>query len=84
MVDGPELEAADGTVLKADRRRPGRLADVSPELIPLLRGQGTAVPNPDHAFGNPDQLHGARGVAAGVAVGAAIWAAVGYAVYCIL
>ncbi len=80
MSNGPKLEASEGIDLKIDRRRPGRIANLSPELIPLLRGE---LPDPDQQFGNPDQLHGARGIAAGVAIGATLWAAIGYAAYCI-
>ena len=81
MSDGPELETSDGIALKVDRRRPGRIANVSPELIPLLRGQ---LPDPEQQFGNPDHLHAARGLVAGVAIGTALWTAVIYAAYCIL
>jgi hypothetical protein len=56
-----------------DRRRPGRPALVSTELIPLMRGDAASIPDQPMHFGDPEQLRGARGVAVGVAVSAALW-----------
>lgn len=59
-----------------DRRRPGRLPHVSPELIPLLRGEAAPVPEQPIEFGEPDQLRSARGVILAVMISAALWAGI--------
>ena len=75
-----EIEAASGSAV-ADRRRPGRRAHVSPELIPLLRGETPVALEPEIQFGEPDQLRSARGLSLAVAISAALWAAVAYSGY---
>jgi hypothetical protein len=82
MSDTKELEptASEPVSLAAvaDRRRPGRLAQVNPELLPLLRGE--PVPAPELIqFGDPDQLRGVRGLPLAIAVSAALWAGIAYA-----
>lgn len=58
----------------SDRRRPGRVNNVSPELIPLLRSQ-PAEPASDAPpqFGDHDQLGAVRGIAIGAALSAPLW-----------
>lgn len=67
------------TTVVADRRRPGRLEQVSSELVPILRGQ---IPDPAPAeplqFDQPDQLAAARGLAVGVLLSAPLWICVAY------
>ena len=56
-----------------DRRRPGRLKEVSAELLPLLR----AVPDADTLGGadqGTDPLRVFRGLLFGTAIGLMIWA----------
>ena len=70
----PPSVLPDETTIVADRRRPGRSQHVSPELVPLLRGQAPAPPADDlEEFGEADQLDAARGLAAGALLSAPIW-----------
>jgi hypothetical protein len=79
-MDVLEVEAASRSAV-AERRRPGRQAHVSPELIPLLRSEAPVVLEPEIQFGEPDQLRSARGVTLAVAISAALWAAMAYSGY---
>ena len=72
-----ELEAAIRSEV-AERRRPGRRDHVSPELVPLLRGESAFVPDAPIQFGDPDQLRGVRGITLAVAISTALWAAIAY------
>lgn len=72
------LEIDTGQRVEAkDRRRPNRPAHVSPELIPLLRGEASVAEDPVQ-FGDPDQLRAARGLAVALTASAAFWAAIVY------
>jgi hypothetical protein len=85
-----ESEPEVSTTLR-DKRRPGRREDVSPHLIPLLRGNGAPVPDalpeiaetdaqPADVFVEPDRrttLAAARGVFLGVGLGSLIWGCIG-------
>lgn len=63
-----DLKTRSATLAR-DRRRPGPRVPVTPELIPLLRGQ--------HGQGTePDSLGSARGVGFAVLACAVFWAAV--------
>lgn len=66
-----------GSTEQGDRRRPGRLASVSPELVPLLRGQSVPSAELEPSFGDPDQLGGIRALVAGVALSIPLWAVLG-------
>lgn len=80
MIECPaEAPVSPDTALSAgqvgERRRPARLENVSPELIPLLRGHA-----PPQGHGH-DDLAAARGIAFSIALGGLIWlslAGVGY------
>jgi hypothetical protein len=64
---GPD-QAAEQTV---DRRRPGRIENVPPSLIPLLRGeQRPLVDDTSPAY---DSLDAARGILAAVVMSAVLW-----------
>ena len=67
------------TTLVADRRRPGRIKNANPELIPILRGDGAPLP-PEKSFesDDDDQLSGARGVVVGIALSAPLWLGIAY------
>jgi hypothetical protein len=66
-----------------DRRRPGRRDDVSPELIPLLRGN--APPNLSVLESNePGQLSISRGMALALYVSATVWVLLGFVVLILL
>jgi hypothetical protein len=67
-----------------DRRRPRRRDDVSPELIPLLRGN--APPNLSVLEPNeePGQLSISRGVALALYVSATAWVLLGFVVLILL
>ena len=54
------------------RRRPGRVANVSPNLIPLLRD--VAVPTTDHTERQQNDLAPAIGIAISTLTSAPIWA----------
>lgn len=67
-----------------DRRRPGRIANVSPHLIPLLRNSGSANPaefDQESAAAEPailagderDDMAAARGIAVASVLGLAMW-----------
>lgn len=73
-----ELEAATKTLATAavsDRRRPGRLDNVSPELLPILRNAEPAV---DGEFDDADQTGPIRGLFAGILFSAPAWVAIAY------
>ena len=69
-------EAID-TATIVDRRRPGRLKSVSPQLLPLLRAEERAkLPTLDEALEASDrQLDTGPGVALGLGLGALLWVA---------
>ena len=78
MTDVTELEAISETTTAAavkDRRRPGRLDAVNPELIPILRG---ADPSLEIEFEEVDQTAALRGLVAGVLLSAPVWVAIAY------
>ncbi len=63
----------------SDRRRPGRLDEVSPALIPILRtGEHPPVLDETVEYGEPDQIAGARGVFFGVVLSAPLWVGIAY------
>lgn len=72
-----EAELEVGTA--PDRRRSGRINDVSPELIPLLRGTST-----DQDAKDPDQLSASRSIAVWVLISVALWALLGGLLYIIV
>jgi len=88
MSDVKEVEVAEADPVACtaakDRRRPGRLSRVSPELVPLLRGDAVPTPQPELQFGDPDQLQGVRGIPLAIALSAALWAGIAYAGHVIL
>lgn len=58
----------------AERRRPGRLETVSPELVPLLRGTANPPPPIEFSDRSEDQLDPLRGLAVGLLISAGLWA----------
>lgn len=70
-----EASAAQAVADAADRRRPGRVENVSPALIPILRTPDPAV---DIEFDEVDQAAAVRGLAFGVLLSAPIWVAIAY------
>ena len=71
MSNVPEIESAEA--LLADRRRPGRRPDISPQLIPLLRGTLEPIPEQEIDPDEPDQLQAARGLVFGTVISAVLW-----------
>ena len=65
---------------QGERRRPGRLRDVSPELLPLLRTAGDA-PEPDTVESVSDGLSPARGIAIGILLAVPVWGVVALLVW---
>jgi hypothetical protein len=57
--------------VKPERRRPGRNPDVSPALLPLLRGDAP-LPLPDQP--GRDDMRPARGIMIGVLISLLFWA----------
>ena len=78
-----KTEARAGPLLREERRRPGRIENVSEELLPLLRGAAELEIKEDAtererialAFDadEADQLRGAKGIFAGALIGLAFW-----------
>jgi hypothetical protein len=66
----------------ADRRRPGRLDHVSPNLIPLLRGEVThgqpQIYETDLLYGRGN-LKPAFGIVVGLFLNLPLWAVIGFA-----
>ena len=62
-----------------DRRRSGRMSDVSPELLPLLRGTST-----DQDAKHSDQLSASRSIAVWVLVSIGLWILLGSLLYILL
>jgi hypothetical protein len=71
----------------ADRRRPGRLDHVSPNLIPLLRGEVTPgqplIYETDRLYGRGDLKPG-FGTVVGLFLNLPLWAVIGFAAWAIL
>ena len=65
------------TATIVDRRRPGRLVQVSPQLLPLLRAEERAkLPTLDEALEASDRhLDTGPGVVLGLGLGALLWVA---------
>ena len=64
-----------------DRRRPGRLEQVSPALIPLLREPTRYVDDPGF---DSDLLAPARGVLVGLLISVPLWALIGLGIWLVL
>ena len=97
MADPPPLppqtddRTAAALAEAADRRRPGRPAEVDPRLVPLLRFKPSAAqvdaaqdfplppeaPPPDAIADDADALAAARGIALAVLISAVFWAMLG-------
>jgi hypothetical protein len=70
---------------RADRRRPGRLASVPEELIPLLRAGAQLRPDSlGDEFDDPDQLRPARGLGLGLLCSLLLWVLLGASAWCAL
>jgi hypothetical protein len=76
VIDRPRTITAEAP--RVERRRPGRVENVSPELVPLLRGQVDLVV--DTADRDPYDLAAATGIAVGSLISAPIWALLLWAV----
>jgi hypothetical protein len=66
--------AVETSLTLSERRRPGRMATVSPALTPILRG--VAVPSPASEEGRESDLAPSIGIAVSVLISAPIWALV--------
>jgi len=69
-------ERLETDTIAQDRRRPGRGADVSSELIPLLHGTGGASDDLIEPVEKSDPLSMARGVKVAAGFSAIFWAAI--------
>jgi hypothetical protein len=75
----PSNEAEAASRLRVERRRPGRAAVVSPQLIPLLRGTTEPLPDlplPDLKERGDSDLAPAIGIAVSVLISVLLWAVV--------
>jgi hypothetical protein len=70
VIDRSRNIAAEAA--RVERRRPGRIENISPELIPLLRSE-VELP-PDTADRDPYDLAAAAGIAVALLICAPIWA----------
>jgi hypothetical protein len=85
-LPGPLLKAAPATADESvtyasampDQRRPGRLEQVSPTLIPLLRGAAQDV-DTDPDIDYTTDLAAARGIAVATCLSVPLWALIGLA-----
>ena len=68
----PSNEAEADRPQRVERRRPGRIAVVSPHLIPLLRG--ATEPLPDLKERGDSDLAPAIGIAVSVLISVLLWA----------
>jgi hypothetical protein len=75
VVTGARLSGPPAQAASSDRRRPGRIGNVSPALIPLLRA--TTVPD-------DDGLAPARGIMVGLLLSMVLWATIGGAAWLVL
>ena len=66
----PVVDASDPEVV--ERRRPGRIANVSPALIPLLRDGNTLSPDAEEF--QEKELAPAHGIIIGALISALFWA----------
>lgn len=76
MTEVTEVETAPVTqtgVDVTDRRRPGRIKNVNPALLPILRSAEPQIDPEDS-----DQSSAIRGLAFGLLLSAPIWAAIAY------
>ncbi len=71
--DHPVADAEESAQV-IDRRRPGRLDDINPELIGLLRGTGGAGFLAPEENDKKGQLSAARGVIVALLLSATFWA----------
>jgi hypothetical protein len=74
VPDLQSLPQLDETALRVERRRPGRVENVSPELIPILRGINAPALHDD--LDDMDDLAPARGIVTGLLISGVAWAAV--------
>ncbi len=74
----PPVAPAVAEAAASDRRRPGRLKQVSPELIPILRTAESAPTLEEDMALEDDQLAGMRGVAFGLALSVPLWVGIAY------
>ncbi len=74
------VEAATSAEAAAsDRRRPGRIRQVSPELIPILRASERATTlDQELELEGYDELAGMRGVFSGLTLSIPLWVGIGY------
>ena len=70
--ESADLAEAIAVPPRVDRRRPGRIANVSTELIPLLRGRVEPSPRPEGRL--PSDLAAATGIAVGLLISGVLWA----------
>ena len=70
-----EVAVLNAPPSRVERRRPGRVENVSPALIPLLRGE-THPPSDDEVL-RKDDLAPAAGIAVSVVLSGLVWFLIG-------
>jgi hypothetical protein len=81
FANTPEVAPAEASTpvgTPSDRRRPGRLEQVSPTLVPLFRGAAQNV-HIDLDIDYTAPLAAARGIALGTCLAVPLWALIGVA-----
>ena len=76
------VEPSEGRAANSDRRRLGRIDDVNPTLIPLLRSNALAKRIFEDNFGNA--LGPAIGVIAALKLSVLIWGVITFVAWCLL
>lgn len=74
-----EVPVLDALPLRQERRRAGRVANVSPALIPLLRDEGQPTCDDEELRGH--DLAPATGILMSVLLSSPIWVAIGRIIY---
>lgn len=74
-----EVSVLDAPPRQLERRRPGRIENVSPAVIPRLRGDGRQ-PCDDEALWEHD-LVPATGIAVAAVISGLIWLVIGCVIY---
>lgn len=85
--DGDPAESGITAETATDRRRPGRMEDASPSLVPLLRNPIAIEIPPDERPGTDyvrDELGAAKGIAVGLLLVVPFWCLVALVVWWVI
>lgn len=74
-----DAQVSDAPPMRLERRRPGRIENLNPALIPLLRGE--AKPPSDTEAVQEGDLAPATGIAVSVVLSGLAWVVIGCILY---